>query len=144
MSRAPKTTQNILMLIIILPFWTSFLLRVYALEGIIRENGLLNSALLWAGVIDHPLKIMRTGVAVYLGIVYSYLPFMVLPLYATLEKLDNTLLEAASDLASRPGAPSSTSRCRCRCRVSSLGRCWSSSRRSASSSFPRCSAVRIP
>ena len=102
MARAPKTTQNILMLIIILPFWTSFLLRVYALEGIIRENGLLNQTLLWLGVIDHPLKIMRTGFAVYLGIVYSYLPFMVLPLYATLEKLDRTLLEAAGDLGMPP------------------------------------------
>ena len=102
MARASKSTQSILMLIIILPFWTSFLLRVYALEGIIRDNGLLNLALLWLGVIDHPLKIMRTSFAVYLGIVYSYLPFMVLPLFATLEKLDNTLLEAASDLGSRP------------------------------------------
>ena len=102
MSRAPKTTQNILMLIIILPFWTSFLLRVYALEGIIRENGLLNQTLLWLGLIDHPLKIMRTGLAVYLGIIYSYLPFMVLPLYATLEKLDDTLLEAAGDLGQPP------------------------------------------
>jgi putrescine transport system permease protein len=102
MARSSKATQGILMLVIILPFWTSFLLRVYALEGIIRDNGLLNTALLWLGVIDHPLKIMRTTFAVYLGIVYSYLPFMVLPLYATLEKLDVTLLEAASDLGSRP------------------------------------------
>lgn len=102
MARASKATQGILMLIIILPFWTSFLLRVYALEGIIRDNGLLNAVLLWLGVIDHPLKLMRTTAAVYLGIVYSYLPFMVLPLYATLEKLDITLLEAASDLGSRP------------------------------------------
>jgi putrescine transport system permease protein len=102
MARASKATQGILMLVIILPFWTSFLLRVYALEGIIRDNGLLNAALLWLGVIDHPLKIMRTTFAVYLGIVYSYLPFMVLPLFATLEKLDITLLEAASDLGSRP------------------------------------------
>ena len=102
MARAPKGTQGILMLVIILPFWTSFLLRVYALEGIIRDNGLLNSALLWLGIIDHPLKIMRTTFAVYLGIVYSYLPFMILPLYATLEKLDRTLLEAAADLGSRP------------------------------------------
>jgi len=102
MSRAKKTTQNLLLLIIILPFWTSFLLRVYALESIIRENGLLNTALLWLGIIDHPLQIMRTTVAVYLGIIYSYLPFMILPLYATLEKLDNTLLEAASDLGRRP------------------------------------------
>ena len=102
MARSSRTTQGILMLIIILPFWTSFLLRVYALEGIIRENGLLNSALLWMGIIHHPLQIMRTSLAVYLGIIYSYLPFMVLPLFATLEKLDHTLLEAASDLGSSP------------------------------------------
>ncbi len=102
MARAQKSTQNILLLIIILPFWTSFLLRIYALEGVIRENGLLNTALLWLGVIDHPLLIMRTTFAVYLGIVYSYLPFMILPLYATLEKLDSTLLEASSDLGSKP------------------------------------------
>jgi putrescine transport system permease protein len=102
MSRSSKATQNILLLIIILPFWTSFLLRVYALEGIIRENGLLNTALLHVGLIDHPLKIMRTTVAVYLGIIYSYLPFMVLPLFATLEKLDHTLLEAAADLGNPP------------------------------------------
>ena len=102
MARSSKATQSILMLVIILPFWTSFLLRVYALEGLIRDNGLLNTGLMWLGVIDHPLKIMRTTFAVYLGIVYSYLPFMVLPLYATLEKLDHTLLEAASDLGSRP------------------------------------------
>jgi putrescine transport system permease protein len=79
MARSSRTTQGILMMIIILPFWTSFLLRVYALEGIIRENGLLNSALLWLGVIHQPLQIMRTS-RVYLGIIYSYLPFMVLPL----------------------------------------------------------------
>jgi putrescine transport system permease protein len=109
MSRSSKATQNVLLLIIILPFWTSFLLRVYALEGIIRENGLLNTALLRFGLIDHPLKIMRTTFAVYLGIIYSYLPFMVLPLFATLEKLDHTLLEAAADLGNPP--------CRCRCRA---------------------------
>jgi putrescine transport system permease protein len=102
MARSSKATQSILMLVIILPFWTSFLLRVYALEGIIRDNGLLNAGLMWLGIIHEPLKIMRTTFAVYLGIVYSYLPFMVLPLYATLEKLDHTLLEAASDLGSRP------------------------------------------
>ena len=101
-ARAPKQTQKLLLLLIILPFWTSFLLRVYALEGIIRDNGLLNAVLLKIGLIAHPLKIMRTSFAVYLGIVYSYLPFMVLPLYATLEKLDQTLLEAAADLGSRP------------------------------------------
>jgi putrescine transport system permease protein len=101
-SRASKTTQSILLLVIILPFWTSFLLRVYALEGIIRDGGILNTILLHLGLISHPLKIMRTSLAVYLGIIYSYLPFMVLPLFATLEKLDNTLLEAAADLGSPP------------------------------------------
>jgi putrescine transport system permease protein len=101
-SRTSKSTQSVLLLIIILPFWTSFLLRVYALEGIIRESGLLNTALLRLGIIDHPLQIMRTTFAVYLGIVYSYLPFMVLPLFATLEKLDHALLEAAGDLGSPP------------------------------------------
>jgi len=101
-SKASRTTQSILLLIIILPFWTSFLLRVYALEGIIRDGGILNTVLLKLGLISQPLKIMRTSVAVYLGIIYSYLPFMVLPLFATLEKLDNTLLEAAADLGSPP------------------------------------------
>ncbi|MGD0494175.1 MAG: ABC transporter permease subunit, partial [Steroidobacteraceae bacterium] len=101
-ARTSKATQSILLLIIILPFWTSFLLRVYALEGIIRETGLLNSALLWLGIIHKPLQIMHTTLAVYLGIIYSYLPFMVLPLFATLEKLDHSLLEAAADLGSPP------------------------------------------
>jgi putrescine transport system permease protein len=101
-ARTSKSTQSILLLIVILPFWTSFLLRVYALEGIIRETGLLNGALLWLGIIQHPLQIMRTTLAVYLGIIYSYLPFMVLPLFATLEKLDHSLLEAAADLGSPP------------------------------------------
>ncbi len=101
-ARSSKTAQSILLLIIILPFWTSFLLRVYALEGIIRETGLLNSTLLGLGIIHEPLQIMRTTTAVYLGIIYSYLPFMVLPLFATLEKLDRSLLEAAADLGSPP------------------------------------------
>ena len=101
-ARAPKSTQGLLLLIIMLPFWTSFLLRVYALEGIIRDTGFLNTVLLHFGVISHPLRIMRTSLAVYLGIIYSYLPFMVLPLFATLEKLDPTLLEAAADLGSTP------------------------------------------
>jgi putrescine transport system permease protein len=101
-ARSSKHMQTILLLIIILPFWTSFLLRVYALEGIIREHGLLNQLLLWLGFIHQPLKLMHTTSAVYLGIIYSYLPFMVLPLFATLEKLDRTLLEASSDLGSPP------------------------------------------
>src|SRR5438034_271907 len=101
-ARSPKSAQGLLLLVIMLPFWTSFLLRVYALEGIIRDTGFLNTALLHLGLISHPLRIMRTSLAVYLGIIYSYLPFMVLPLFATLEKLDPTLLEAAADLGSTP------------------------------------------
>lgn len=101
-ARAPRSTQTILLLLIILPFWTSFLLRVYALEGIISEHGLLNNCLLALGIVHKPLQIMHTTTAVYIGIVYSYLPFMVLPLYATLEKLDGTLLEAAADLGTPP------------------------------------------
>jgi putrescine transport system permease protein len=101
-ARAPRGAQTVLLMLIILPFWTSFLLRVYALEGIISEHGLLNRALLALGLIAHPLRIMNTTAAVYIGIVYSYLPFMILPLYATLEKLDSTLLEAAADLGMPP------------------------------------------
>ena len=115
-ARSPKSAQGMLLLIIILPFWTSFLLRVYALEGIIRDNGLLNTVLLHLGLIHHPLRIMRTSLAVYLGIIYSYLPFMVLPLFATLEKLDPRCSRPPPTWAARPGAPSSTSRCPCRCR----------------------------
>jgi putrescine transport system permease protein len=101
-ARRPKSQQGALLLAIMLPFWTSFLLRVYALEGIIRDNGFLNTLLLHLGLIEQPLRIMHTGLAVYLGIIYSYLPFMVLPLFATLEKLDPALLEAAADLGSTP------------------------------------------
>ncbi len=99
---ARRGTQTVLLLLIILPFWTSFLLRVYALQGILSEHGLLNSMLLGLGLIHAPLQIMYTTLAVQIGIVYSYLPFMILPLYATLEKLDGTLLEAAADLGMPP------------------------------------------
>lgn len=98
MARAPRGIQPTLLMLIILPFWTSFLIRVYAWIGILSQEGLLNQALLAIGVIDTPLEILNTDLAVYIGIVYSYLPFMVLPLYSALEKLDGTLLEAAEDL----------------------------------------------
>ncbi len=77
-----------------LPFWTSFLLRVYAWKGFLRSNGVINNFLLWTGIIDTPLVMLQTNFAVYLGIVYTYLPFMILPLYANLVKLDLSLLEA--------------------------------------------------
>ncbi len=102
MARAPKEWQPTLMMLVILPFWTSFLIRVYAWIGILKNEGLLNLALMNLGIIDEPLTIMNTTTAVYIGIVYSYLPFMVLPLYASLEKIDNRLIEAAEDLGSPP------------------------------------------
>lgn len=98
MAKAPSEWRPTLLMLIILPFWTSFLIRVYAWIGILKKEGLLNLALLWLGVIDEPLTILNTNVAVYIGIVYSYLPFMILPLYASLERIDNSLLEAAEDL----------------------------------------------
>ncbi|MCP8689773.1 ABC transporter permease subunit [Marinobacterium sedimentorum] len=101
-ARAPRHWRLPLMMLIILPFWTSFLIRVYAWIGILKNNGLINQLLLGLGIIDSPLEMLHTPVAVYIGIVYSYLPFMVLPLYATLVRLDITLLEAAADLGCRP------------------------------------------
>jgi putrescine transport system permease protein len=98
MARAPERWRAILLMLVILPFWTSFLIRVYAWIGILRPEGLLNAFLLWTGLISEPLQILNTPVAVYIGIVYSYLPFMVLPIYSTLEKMDDSLLEAAIDL----------------------------------------------
>lgn len=102
MARAPRAWQPTLVMLIILPFWTSFLIRVYAWIGILKKEGLFNQLLLFLGVIDDPLTILNTNWAVYIGIVYSYLPFMILPLYAALERLDDTLLEAASDLGCPP------------------------------------------
>jgi putrescine transport system permease protein len=99
---APARWRVPLLMLIILPFWTSFLIRVYAWIGLLKTNGVLNNALLWLGLIDEPLAILYTPTAVYIGIVYSYLPFMILPLYANLTRLDPALLEAAADLGCRP------------------------------------------
>ena len=101
-ARAPRATRNILLLLVILPFWTSFLLRVYAWMGILRNNGLINNLLMSLGVIEQPIQMMNTDFAIYLGITYSYLPFMILPLYAALERLSPDLVEAAQDLGCRP------------------------------------------
>ncbi len=98
MANAPKEWQPTLMLLVILPFWTSFLIRVYSLIGILSQEGMLNQFLMWIGVINDPLTILNTNIAVYIGIVYTYCPFMILPIYATLIKLDGSLLEAAEDL----------------------------------------------
>lgn len=97
---ARKESQTVLLLLIMMPTWTAILIRVYAWMGILSNNGLLNSFLMWLGLINEPLQILNTNMAVYIGVVYSYLPFMILPLYANLVKHDQSLLEAASDLGS--------------------------------------------
>nr|WP_314576222.1 ABC transporter permease subunit [uncultured Pseudomonas sp.] len=99
-SIARKEMQTVLLLLIMMPTWTAILIRVYAWMGILSNNGLLNAFLMWLGVISEPLQILNTNLAVYIGVVYSYLPFMILPLYANLVKHDQSLLEAASDLGS--------------------------------------------
>ena len=97
-SRAPAKAQAVLVMLIVLPFWTSFLIRVYAWMTILQRDGLLNQALLALGIVDAPPVWIATDTAIFIGIVYTYLPFMVLPIYATLERMDETLLEAAADL----------------------------------------------
>ena len=101
-ARSPPARRNVLLMLVILPFWTSFLLRVYAWIGLLKSNGVINNVLLATGVIDEPITMLQTDFAVYVGIVYSYLPFMILPLYTNLEKHDPALLEAAADLGARP------------------------------------------
>ncbi len=98
MARAPRRWQAVLFMLVVLPFWTSFLIRIYAWINILQRDGLLNQVLLALGIVDAPPVWLATDTAIYIGIVYSYLPFMVLPIYATLEKMDETLLEAAADL----------------------------------------------
>lgn len=100
-ARQPQRRRNLLLLGIILPFWISFLLRVYAWIGLLNTHGVINNLLLWLGLIDQPLALIYNDFAVYLGIVYSYLPFMVLPLYANLEKQNLDLQDAAADLGAR-------------------------------------------
>lgn len=98
MARAPEHWRPTLMMLVILPFWTSFLIRVYSWMGILSTEGFLNQFLLWTGIISEPLQILNTNTAVYIGIVYTYLPFMILPIYAALDRLDGSLIEAAEDL----------------------------------------------
>ena len=97
-ARARPATRNLLLLLVILPFWISFLLRVYAWMGLMNSHGVINNLLLWAGVIDQPVQLLYTDFAIFVGLAYSYLPFMILPLYATLERMDLDLVEAAQDL----------------------------------------------
>jgi putrescine transport system permease protein len=98
MTRASEEWRPTLLMLVILPFWTSFLIRVYAWIGILGQEGFLNQTLMFLGLTSEPLIILNTPIAVYIGIVYTYLPFMILPIYSALEKLDDSLLEAAEDL----------------------------------------------
>jgi|TARA_Y100000588_G_scaffold328174_1_gene363575 putrescine transport system permease protein len=100
--RSSPTARFVLLMLIILPFWTSFLLRVYAWMGLLSDQGTINNILIWLGLIDRPVRLMYSELAVHIGIVYSYLPFMILPLYANMEKLDMSLVEASADLGARP------------------------------------------
>ena len=104
-ARCEPSTRNILLLLIVLPFWISFLLRVYAWMGLMNNYGVINNLLMWLGIVDQPVPLMYTDFAIFVGLAYSYLPFMILPLYATLERMDLDLVEAAQDLgASRSRA----------------------------------------
>ncbi len=100
--RSSHTTKHILLMMIILPFWTSFLLRVYAWMGLLADQGTINDLLIWLGIIDEPIRMLYNTFAVYVGIVYTYVPFMILPLYANMEKLDWELLDAAAALGAKP------------------------------------------
>ncbi len=100
-ARSGSSTRSILLLLIVLPFWISFLLRVYAWMGLLNNYGVINNFMMWTGIIDQPIAMMYTDFAIYIGLVYSYLPFMILPLYATLERMDLDLLDAAQDLGAR-------------------------------------------
>ena len=101
-ARSDEKYRNIWLMLVILPFWTSFLLRVYTWMGFLGRNGIINNVLMGLGIIDEPLVMLQTEGAVFIGIVYTYLPFMVLPLYTTLVKLDQSLIEASADLGARP------------------------------------------
>ena len=101
-ARSSDKWRNVLLMLVMLPFWTSFLLRIYAWIGFLKANGVINNILMGLGIINEPLVFLQTDFAVYIGIVYTYLPFMILPLYANLAKLDDTLLEASADLGARP------------------------------------------
>ena len=101
-ARSAPSVRSLLLLLIVLPFWISFLLRVYAWMGLLNNYGVINNTLMWIGIIDQPIQIMYTDFAVFIGLAYSYLPFMILPLYATLERMDLDLIEAAQDLGASP------------------------------------------
>ena len=137
-SRATRR-KNLYLQLVMLPFWTSFLVRTYAWMFLLRDTGLINTALRRSGFIREPLPLLYNDGAVLLGLVYGYLPFMVLPLYATLERLDPALVEAAADLGARPWA-TLCARDRSAVRAGHPGRrrCWCSSRAWARTSRRTC------
>jgi len=102
MAHAPNHWRNLLLMLVVLPSWTSFLIRVYAWMGILKNNGYLNNLLIWAGILDEPIQMLNSSFAVYIGIVYAYMPFMILPLYTNLVKHDHSLVEASLDLGAPP------------------------------------------
>jgi putrescine transport system permease protein len=102
MARSPANLRPALLMLVSLPFWTSYLLRVYAWKGLLDDQGVVNNLLLWMHLIDEPIKMMHTAFSMTIGMVYTYLPFMILPLYANLVKMDLRLLEAANDLGATP------------------------------------------
>jgi putrescine transport system permease protein len=101
-AKSQPTVRNVLLMLVILPSWTSFLIRIYAWIGLLKNNGLINNMLIGMGIIDDPLHLLHTDFAVYVGIIYAYLPFMILPIYSNLIKLDRSLLEASADLGAKP------------------------------------------
>jgi len=102
MARSPANLRPALLMLVSLPFWTSYLLRVYAWKGLLDDQGVVNNILIWLQLIDQPIKMMHTAFSMTVGMVYTYLPFMILPLYANLVKMDLRLLEAANDLGATP------------------------------------------
>jgi len=142
-ARAPRGWQPLLVMAVVLPFWTSFLIRVYAWINILQRDGLLNDVLMRLHIVDVPLIWLSSDTAIYIGIVYSYLPFMVLPLYAALEKKwTRACWRRPPILAARGGRRFGLWSCRCRCQVRQRARCSASFRLSVNSSFPTCSAAR--
>ena len=101
-AHSSQAMRSVLLMLVILPSWTSFLIRVYAWIGLLKPNGTINNVLMWFGIIHEPLNMMHTSFAVYIGVVYAYLPFMIMPLYTAISRVDNSLIEAAEDLGAKP------------------------------------------
>ena len=139
-ARSPERWRSLLLMLVMLPFWTGFLMRINAWIGLLQDDGWINTVLVTLGL--SPVRLLYTDTAMYIGIVYTYLPFMVLPIYARLSQLDGRLLEAAADLGASPWRVFLTVTLPLSLPASGPAWCWCSSLRSANTSFRRCSAVR--